>query len=577
MKRSYQFLALLLVAGMPSLLGLQSLVSADTEPLPVVRTLSATSVAESSATMRGSIVPGGSTGSGWFEYGTTSALGNTTVSVALGSGAQAIEFSSSLTGLSQLTTYYYRAVGQNSVGKAFGNIMTFTTGAPLPTPLPSEKPKVFSDAPSAITATAVTLKGRVNPMSSETNAWFEYGLSSELGSKVGVQIVPSGTTEVSYTHTIVQLLPSTLYYYRSVAQNKVGVSMGDIISFRTLATNPSPSPTISPTPSPTVTPTPTPTPVRQVLPIILTEVVSGITPTAALIHETVNPNGAAANIWFEYGVTPKLGSTVGFRSLPASFTTTSFEQSVEGLSPNTTYYYRAAAQNIYGDIRGGIFSFITTKAARQIFPTPPVRIPVIGTPKPPKPISPTPSPVVQPAQPINLSPESGTFPADTRSVTLTWGPVAGDVMYAVRVEDKTDPTARDSRDNCPNSPHYICIDDVRATSITVSVAPAHTYNWWVHAVAVKGSAQTRMSKPASGHFLVLQLAPSPIVVGGSETPSPMIEGTPSPSSDLGANLVTPEQSTSRLRLLGFVAVAALGGFALAWLIFGRDRTKENGN
>jgi hypothetical protein len=561
MKRYYQFLALLLVAGMPSLIGLQSLVSADTEEFPVVTTLPATAVAATSATVRGTIIPGASMGSGWFEYGTTSFLGNATSPIALGAGAQPIEFSHPFTGLQERTTYYYRAVGENRVGRAFGNIMTFTTGTPVPTPTPGVKPTVFTNTPSVI-GTSAALRGRANPMGLDTGVWFEYGLTADLGARVGEQTILSSTVEVAFTHNLVQLLPNTEYHYRAVAKNAAGTSMGAIISFRTSTPVPSPSPTVSPTPSPT------PTPVRVILPIVVTDPVSAVQPATAMFHGTVNPNGIAANVWFEYGPTPALGSTVGFRSLPASFSTVSFGQTVRGLTPSTTYYYRVAAQNVYGDVRGGIVSFTTTRTAAPIFPpAPPVRIPTIFP--APRPTPPAPAPAVQPAEPISVSPESGTFSPDTRSVTLTWSPVAGDVMYAVRVEDKTDSAARDTRNNCPGNPHYICIDGVRGTSIAVPVTPGHTYAWWVHTIAVK------WSKAAGGDFSVIGRSPSPIVIGGSQTPFPLVSETPSPSSDLGTNLVTPVESTNRLRLLGFVAVAALGGFALAWLIFGRDRTKES--
>lgn len=577
MKKYHLFLALLLVAGIPSLLGLQGLVSAG-DPLPVVTTLSAISVANSSATLRGTIIPGGSTGSGWFEYGTTSALGSETLSVVLGSGTQAIEFSHSLTGLNQLTTYYYRAVGENKDGETFGNVMTFTTGTPTPTPTPGVEPKISTDPASNIAATSVTLEGRVTPMSSETSVWFEYGLTDTLGAKTGEQTIASSTAEVSFTHSIMQLLSNTLYYYRAVAKNAVGTSLGDIISFKALTVSSSPSPTVSlsstvsPTSSPTPTPstTPAPTPVMVILPVVITDPVSAITPTTTMLHGTVNPNGVAANAWFEYGATPSLGSTAGFRSLPTSFSTTSFGETVVGLLPNTKYYYRIAAHNIYGDILGGIVSFTTGKSM-SIAPS--------SSPKP----SPStslvilPTPSTAPAQPTGLSPVSGTFSAETRSISLSWHSVAGEAVYAVRVEDKTDSVIRDSSNNCPGDPHYVCLDDVRTTSTTVQVTPGHTYNWWVHAVSTKGPASTRWSKTASGSFSVLKetsVTPSPSEAVG--TLSPLVEETPVLSpADLDADLATPDQSKSRLSLLGFVAVAALGGFALAWLIFARDRSKES--
>jgi Ig-like domain from next to BRCA1 gene len=84
------------------------------------------------------------------------------------------------------------------------------------------------------------------------------------------------------------------------------------------------------------------------------------------------------------------------------------------------------------------------------------------------------------AAPTNLSPSSGTLPF-SNSVTLTWSPVAGATSYQVRTNDNTDTTVRYLQNTCPNSPHYVCVDGVAATSFTVPVAGGHAYEWWVHA------------------------------------------------------------------------------------------------
>jgi pimeloyl-ACP methyl ester carboxylesterase len=94
---------------------------------PTVTTGSATSVAQTSATLNGTIIPNGLSTSGWFEWGKTTSYENTTSSDSLGSGSNSTPISKSISGLSSNTTYHFRAVGQNSLGPAYGADVTFTT------------------------------------------------------------------------------------------------------------------------------------------------------------------------------------------------------------------------------------------------------------------------------------------------------------------------------------------------------------------------------------------------------------------------------------------------------------------
>jgi hypothetical protein len=84
-----------------------------------------------------------------------------------------------------------------------------------------------------------------------------------------------------------------------------------------------------------------------------------------------------------------------------------------------------------------------------------------------------------PAPPMGLSPSGTTFPAGTTSVTLSWNPTTFATKWAVRVQDNTDATLRDPRNNC--SGVYLCVNDITSTSYSVPVISGHSYTWWVHA------------------------------------------------------------------------------------------------
>ncbi len=64
---------------------------------------------------------------GYFEWGTTTALGNITETKFIGS-ASSNPYFASLFGLQSNTTYYFRAVVQNQYGTSRGDIQTFRTG-----------------------------------------------------------------------------------------------------------------------------------------------------------------------------------------------------------------------------------------------------------------------------------------------------------------------------------------------------------------------------------------------------------------------------------------------------------------
>jgi CSLREA domain-containing protein len=116
---------------------------------PVVSTNAATSLTQTAATLNGTVTSNtlkASPASYHFEWGASTAYGNSTPSATTASGSGASTVSASLSGLTPNTTYHYRIDAINADGgSAAGADQTFTT-LPVPTPPPNptlaRKPKI---------------------------------------------------------------------------------------------------------------------------------------------------------------------------------------------------------------------------------------------------------------------------------------------------------------------------------------------------------------------------------------------------------------------------------------------------
>ncbi|MFA5095500.1 MAG: thrombospondin type-1 domain-containing protein [Candidatus Paceibacterota bacterium] len=97
---------------------------------PTAITTMATNISQSSARLGGlGSVNNAVYTTGYFEWGTTQALENTTVTRNIGN-AQSNPFFENLSNLASGVTYYYRAVVTNQYGTSRGDIISFTTISP---------------------------------------------------------------------------------------------------------------------------------------------------------------------------------------------------------------------------------------------------------------------------------------------------------------------------------------------------------------------------------------------------------------------------------------------------------------
>jgi len=234
----------------------------------------AQTVTANSAQLRGGVYPNGFDTTYWWEYGTTTAYGQTTTANDIGSGTAPVAVTDTLSGLSPGTTYHYRLVAQNSVGTPnsvvteYGYDYTFTTPASTtsssgggsnqssttttstPPPTTTSSPPVTGSGGSGGTgtgtspvsapavanvrvgaaATSATVSATIATGGAATTSTLQYGTTRSLGKSLPGSR-SSQTATASWT--LRNLSPGKVYYLRVVASNAAGGSAGTVVRFRT--------------------------------------------------------------------------------------------------------------------------------------------------------------------------------------------------------------------------------------------------------------------------------------------------------------------------------------------------------
>jgi phosphodiesterase/alkaline phosphatase D-like protein len=295
-------------------------------------TLDATSLSSNSATLNGSVNPGGGGVTAWFDWGTSSSFGNRTDVQSIAASTTVVPVAFSLKNLQPHTLYYFRldAYRASDGTAALGDIKSFTTSD---APNASSLTVTTMDA-TGVTSTGATLNGKIVGGGANFYAWFEYGSTSSLGSKSDPQAFNQSTTTVSLTKALNNLSPNTTYYFRIVGYLGGGVLVsGDVLSFTT--------------------------PVNSSAAVSITSSeASGITSTSATLKADVNAAGSIV-AYFEWGTTSALGTLTTYQTFPAGNDIT-FSKALTNLQPNTAYYFRAVAGTSTTNlVRSDIISFKT--------------------------------------------------------------------------------------------------------------------------------------------------------------------------------------------------------------------------
>ena len=194
--------------------------------IPTVTTLAASTVTSNSATLNATVNPNGLATTAQFEWGIDASYGNTTTPHSLGSGTLSTSPSSTLTGLTPGTTYYFRIDATNSAGLATGNNRTFTTLSNNQPTNNGAAPTVTILEASAVASNSATLNGTVNPNGLATTAQFEWGTTTNYGNTTTLQTVGSGTGGVSVNASLTGLITNQTYHFHLIASNSAGTSTG---------------------------------------------------------------------------------------------------------------------------------------------------------------------------------------------------------------------------------------------------------------------------------------------------------------------------------------------------------------
>jgi hypothetical protein len=91
-----------------------------------------------------------------------------------------------------------------------------------------------------------------------------------------------------------------------------------------------------------------------------------------------------------------------------------------------------------------------------------------------------------PPIPTGLTPPDGAQIASTTQVLLSWASIPGATSYNVRANNWTNAELRDPQNNCPGSPHYMCVNGLTTTSLSMPVDPGSGYGFFMHACNAAG-------------------------------------------------------------------------------------------
>ncbi len=249
-----------------------------------------------------------------------------------------------LTSLQPNTTYYVRAYAVNKVGVAYSEEKVFTTFA-----VPEVKTEEVLDVQVYSAQLSATLV--FNGNDSAVVKGFCWGVTEEP--TIDGDYIEVNDTSIHYTYILSDLSPETQYYVRAYAQNKIGISYGEQVSFQTAK--------------------------NVVLPSVTTAAATQVTESTATTGGDVISDGNATVT--ERGVVyaTTANPTMENSKVIAGAGTGSYTCNLTGLQAGTTYYVRAYATNSQGTSYGEEITFttalsttlanVTTSAVTQITET----------------------------------------------------------------------------------------------------------------------------------------------------------------------------------------------------------------
>ena len=312
---------------------------AGVNTLATVAAGSASSITQTTATVAGSISSNGcsSVTAYGIEYSTTSGFANGSGTAVASSNLSAGSFTSALSGLTQGTTYYYHAYATNGGGTAYSAEGSFTTASPNPL-LTASSLTGFGNVclnavggPNSFTLTGSNLTAAniaVGPLTGYTFSTTSGGTYTST-----LNLTQAGG---AYSQSIfVQFTPTAAISYNG----NISVSGGGAAAVNVAVTG---------------------TGINTAA-AVTTGSASSITATSAVAAGSITSIGCSAPTAYgiEYSTTNGFANGSGTQVSSSNLSGGNFTSALTGLTPATTYYYKAYATNGGGTTWGSQQSFTT--------------------------------------------------------------------------------------------------------------------------------------------------------------------------------------------------------------------------
>jgi hypothetical protein len=185
-------------------------------------------------------------------------------------------------------------------------------------------PAVSTSAATSVAPNSATFNGSVNPNGENTTWYFQYGTTTNYGSRTPNQNAGAGFSPAAVSATVSGLQGGRTYHFRLVATSAGGTSTGADMTFST-----------------------------GTAPGVTTLAASSVGTTTARFNGRVDPNGQATTYYFDYGTTTAYGLRTPTRNAGSGNNTVNVNAAVSNLTAGSTYHFRLVATNASGTSFGG--------------------------------------------------------------------------------------------------------------------------------------------------------------------------------------------------------------------------------
>jgi hypothetical protein len=307
--------------------------------VPTVTTNDPTGISANtgSVTLRGYVDPKGTTVSAWFKY---RRHGGSWIETPHQSISSAQSVSRSLSGL-DLGNYEYQAVVNTDYTGGSKYFIIDNCDSLNNCGGDTGSPSVDTLYATGVDTNSATLRGRLTDNGNDSNdLYFKWGTSSSnLNHTLNAG---SQSSTGTFSEDLSGLHSDTTYYFRACASNGSGSDCGGIESFDTDSGNSCDTCNCT-------------NGCLNDRATVTTLNALSVGSTSAVANGYYNANGCSVTTYFQYGRTNSLGSTTS--SVSHGNTSGGMAYAFLDLSANTTYYFRAVAENCNGTSYGVTKSF----------------------------------------------------------------------------------------------------------------------------------------------------------------------------------------------------------------------------